>query len=234
VSDTVGLKSIADEIGPAPWYWRTFKPVTGESGQRFLWHLADYGKGRQYPVLASERGEIRFVAHTHTRAFPVFPNLFAAWFPVLSETPPRLVSEVRVLCFDPDKLPSISGPARASGRTYYSAGAAPASQFSISVGLPAGDNSLHIPDEFQSIDEMLIVGDHAGDETKTAIYAVYPKLGRVAVFPQLWFKGFDDGYQWITRVTRHPISRAFIGDGIRIGKFELTEDGCHLARWLIW
>lgn len=233
MSDTLALKAIEDAIGPAPWYWRTFMPVTGGSGQRFLWRLADYGKGRQFPVLESE-GEIRFVAHTHTRVLPVPPNRFATWFPVLSETPPRFVSEVRMLCFDPDKLPSISGPAQASGRTYYSAGADPITQFSIPVGLPAGDNVLSIPQEFHAINEMLIVGNYAGDETKTAIYAAYPQLGRVAVFPQLWFKGFDDGYQWIARVTRHPSSRVFIGDGIRIGKFELTEDGCNLARWLTW
>src|SRR5262249_24932057 len=127
---------------------------------------------------------------------------------------------------------ALDGPTRSDRRVYYSAGAPPLSQFSIPVGLRAGDSSLSMPSEFHSIKELLIVSQHAGDDAKTGIYAVYPQLGRVEVFPQRWFKGFDEGYQWISRVTRNPLSRVFIGDGVRIGKFELTEDGCHLARWI--
>jgi hypothetical protein len=168
------------------------------------------------------------------RAFPVRPNLFGAWFPAFSESDPRTLSEVRVLCFDPDELPSVSGPTQSSGRVYYSAGAVPVSQFTIIVTLRKGDNSLAIASEFGSIDELLIVSNHAGDEASTAIYAVYPQRATVVVFPQIWFKGFDDGYQWIARVTRYPANRALIGDGVRIGKFVLTEDGCHLARWIVW
>lgn len=233
--DTVALEAIENAVGPAPWYWRTFKAITGMSGKRFLWQLADYGIGRQYPLLENELGETRFAADTHLRAFPVAPNLLGAWFPVVSDTPPREVFEMRVVSFDPDQLPTISGPVRSNRRTYYWAGAPPVAEFSIPVGLQAGDNALDIPCEFHPIDEMLIVGEHAGDDARTAIYAVYPRLGRVAVFPQLWAKGsFDDGYQWIARVTRHPMSHTFIGDGVRIGKFELTDDGCHLARWIKW
>jgi len=234
MSDALALQAIEAAVGPAPWYWKTFKPMTGSSGRQFVWRLADYGKGRTYPFLETDGGELKFVAHTHMRAFPVPPNLLGAWFAVLSETPPRGVFKVQVLCFDPEKLPTLSGPARSDARTYFSAGTTPLSEFSIPIGLRAGDNALDIPHEFHSLEEMLIVSHHAGDDAKTAIYAVYPRLGRIEVFPQLWFKGFQDGYEWIARVTRHPVSRVFVGDGVRIGKFELTEDGCHLSRWIVW
>jgi hypothetical protein len=232
MSDAVALEATDDSVGPAPWYWKTFKPVVGSAAQRFAWRLADHGKGRLCVFLESEAGELKFVAHTYTRVLPLGTDLFAAWFPVLSETPPRGVCELRVTCFDTGKLPTLPGPAQSDGRTYYSSGVPPISEFSVPVGLSAGDNNLQVPREFNTISEMLIVGNHAGDNATTAVYAVYPQLGRVTVLPQLWFKGFDDGYQWISRVTRHPVSRALIGDGVRIGKFQLTEDGCHLARWI--
>lgn len=234
MSDAVALKALDEAIGPAPWYWKTLKPITGRPGKQFVWRLGDYGTGRRYPLLEDARGELKFVAHTHLRAFPVPPNLFGAWFPAFSDTEPRTLSEVRVLCFNPDELPSISGPTQSSGRVYYSAGAAPVSQFMIPTGIPRGDNSLAIPNQLNSIDELLIVSNHTGGEASTAIYAVYPQRGKVEVFPQIWFKGFDEGYQWIARVTRHPVTRVLIGDGARIGRFELTEDGCHLARWIVW
>jgi hypothetical protein len=232
MSDTRALEAIDVSVGPAPWYWKTFQPIIGSSGRPFVWTLEDRGKGRQY-VRLERADEARFIAYVYARAFPVPPNLLGVWFPVLSDTPPRGIYEVRVLCFDPEKLPALEGPTRSQQRIYYSAGGPPVSQFSIPVGLGAGNNALDIPREFHSIEELLIVDEHRGDDARTAIYAVYPRIGRVEVFPQLWFKGFQDGYEWITRVTRHPVSRVFIGDGIRIGKFELTEDGCQLARWIV-
>ncbi|MBV9075367.1 MAG: hypothetical protein JOZ10_17210 [Acidobacteria bacterium] len=233
MSDDLALKAIEEAVGPAPWYWKTFKSITGNSGNKFAWRLADYGKGRQYVFLENEQGDLKFAAHTHTRAVPWSPGLLAAWFPVLSETPPQVVCEMRIVCFDPDKLPTITGPKQSSGRTYYSAGRAPIAEFSIAVGLAPGANPVNIPREFHSEEEVLIVAS-PGLNATTAIYAVYPKRGKVIVFPQLWFKGFDEGYQWISRVTRHPSTRRFVGDGVRIGKFELTDEGCHLARWIVW
>jgi hypothetical protein len=56
----------------------------------------------------------------------------------------------------------------------------------------------------------------------------------VTVLPQNWFTAnkFDIGYQWITRVSRDPATGRIIGGGIRIGSFELTENGMGLERWL--
>src|SRR5215471_12223248 len=172
MSDAVALEAIEAAVGPAPWYWKTFKPITGSSGSQFVWRLADYGKGRTYPFLETNAGELKFVAHTYLRAFPVPPNLFGVWFPVVSETPPRDVFEVRVLCFDPEELPRLDIPARSKDRRYYSAGTPPLSEFSFPVGLRAGDNALDIPHEFHSIEEILIVSHRSGDDAKPAIYAV--------------------------------------------------------------
>jgi hypothetical protein len=57
----------------------------------------------------------------------------------------------------------------------------------------------------------------------------------VDIYPQKWFTAdkFDTGYEWITRITRDKDTGRFIGDGIRIGKFELCDDGMNLLRWNI-
>src|SRR5262249_3579774 len=159
MSDALALEAIEAAVGPAPWYWKTFQPITGSSGRQFVWRLEDQGKGRRYVCLEGG-GELKFVAHVHMRAFPVPPNLLGVWFARLPESPPYAVCEVRVLCFDPEKLPALLGPTRSDGPTYYSAGAPPLSQFSIPVGLRAGDNLLTIPREFHSIEELLIVAEH--------------------------------------------------------------------------
>ena len=54
------------------------------------------------------------------------------------------------------------------------------------------------------------------------------------MLPQTWFTAgkYDIGYQWITRVTRDPATGRILGGGIRIGNFELAEDGMGLERWI--
>ena len=63
------------------------------------------------------------------------------------------------------------------------------------------------------------------------MYVAYPQAGVVEVLPQRWFtaKDFDVGPQWISRVTRDPETHRLVGEGVRIGGFELTEDGCDIA-----
>jgi hypothetical protein len=102
MSNALALRAIEAAVGPASWYWKTFVPITGSSGRQFVWRLEDQGRGRRYVWLECE-GEL----NVHMRAFPVPPNLLGVWFAWLSESPPYAVSEVRVLCFDPEKLPAL-------------------------------------------------------------------------------------------------------------------------------
>jgi hypothetical protein len=61
-----------------------------------------------------------------------------------------------------------------------------------------------------------------------------PHAGLVEVLPQRWFtpRKFELGYQWVTRVTRDPESHHIIGEGVRMGSFELSDDGSDLRRWI--
>jgi hypothetical protein len=148
-------------------------------------------------------------------------------------------ARVVVQCFDPDDLPefSLTDPERsAKDRGNTVTLVKPMSEFSIAGDLPSGLNAFECPDIFREAADLLIVANHRSleDGTITALYNICFKNQTVESYPQKWFTAdeFDIGYQWITRVTRHPQSGRIVGDGIRIGAFELTENGCDLERWL--
>ena len=43
---------------------------------------------------------------------------------------------------------------------------------------------------------------------------------------------YDVGRQWIARVARDPESHRILGEAVRVGNFELSEDGQRVERWL--
>jgi len=114
---------------------------------------------------------------------------------------------------------------------------APLAEMEISSRLTAGTHPVEVPVEFRGLEELLLVGSYSAaskDEAACAVLVLHPKTGEVTVLPQTWFTAnkFDIGYQWITRVTHDPQTGRIIGGGIRIGNFELTEDGIRLERWI--
>jgi hypothetical protein len=54
------------------------------------------------------------------------------------------------------------------------------------------------------------------------------------VVPQRWFTGnaFEVGRQWIARVARDHSSHRLVGEGVRIGSFELSSDGMQITDWI--
>jgi hypothetical protein len=94
-----------------------------------------------------------------------------------------------------------------------------------------------VPEQFRSLDELLLVSSRPArnrDDAACNVYVLYPQAGLVQVLPQRWFTAtqYDVGRQWISRVARDPASHRLIGDGVRMGAFELSEDGCDLAEWI--
>jgi hypothetical protein len=103
--------------------------------------------------------------------------------------------------------------------------------------LAAGTHKIQVPEAFQPLDELIAVTSYpapAKDDPPFAVFVIYPQAGLVEVLPQDWVttNALDAGYQWITRVARDPATHRLIGDGIRMGKFELAKDGRNLARWI--
>jgi len=148
---------------------------------------------------------------------------------------------LRLLCFDPDQLAAfplrdVAGWFKRSQDRIYSA-TAPLAEMEISSRLAAGRHAVEVPEEFRGLDELLLIGSYPAASNAAAacaVLALHPQAGEVTVLPQTWFTAgkYDLGYQWITRVTRDPATGRIIGGGIRIGNFELTEDGTGLERWI--
>jgi hypothetical protein len=100
--------------------------------------------------------------------------------------------------------------------------------------LKEGTHTIDAPTAFHGVEELLIptqYGAKTKDDAAAAIYVVYPHAGLVEVLPQHWFtpNQFDVGMQWITRLARDPASHRIIGEAMRFGSFELSDDGGDLA-----
>jgi len=148
---------------------------------------------------------------------------------------------IRLLAFDLDGLAAfplhdIAGWFNKSQERVYAA-TAPLAEMELPWDLPAGVQAVAVPEEFRGVEELLIVSSYAGankEEPACALLVLRPAAGTVEVLPQKWFTTgkYDLGYQWITRVARDPATGRIVGEGIRMGKFELNEDGTDVARWL--
>ncbi|HLK32787.1 MAG TPA: hypothetical protein VKT29_06830 [Terriglobales bacterium] len=227
---------IDNAIGPAPWYWKTFPAVEASSGQEFEWRYHSEKSELPYLVtlgLAQEAHTPRLALNTYCRAFHIPPKLFGIWCPE-----PR---SVRLLCFDPDQLKAFSfvdivGWFKQSTERVYSA-TEPLAEFEISSSLREGAHKVEVPEPFRSLDELLLLTSYPArtrDDAAAAVYVLYPRAGLVEVLPQKWFtpNQYDVGRQWISRVARDPETHRIVGEAVRVGNFELAEDGKQVERWL--
>lgn len=220
-------------LGPAPWYWQTFPAILGNLKNKYVWsYHRDKGK-HSYLVSLSKLGDsqnIKIVLNSYTRPFLIHPHSLGLWF--------IQNKQIHLLCFDPEKMPSFNleglPPDFKSSQASHYTLANPVAEVAIPSTLNAGLHTTLFPEEFSSLQELLIVAPYTGGKAAYAIFDLNPSLGEVRVMPQEWFTAakFDPGYQWITRVVRNPETGKLYGDGIRIGIFELSEDGCHLAKWI--
>ncbi|MEW6250223.1 MAG: hypothetical protein AB1716_06230 [Planctomycetota bacterium] len=225
-------------MGPAPWYWHTFPAFEGE-GRRLAWHFTGPEGDHAYLVVLRDESapeQVRFVANIYTRVFRVSPGLLGLWYP---DNP-----LLRVRVFDPAEFGPIdltAVPARPErDKLAYFCRAEPLGEFLIDTMLDAGEHPLSLPVAFAGLDHLMLVGEYAKvrEAACASVYEIVPGAAagtrRLNVLPQSWFNqdDFDLGYQWITRVVRDPQTGRIYGDGIRMGTFELADDGRHLARWL--
>lgn len=220
-------------VGPAPWYWETFPPIRTAAGQQFVWQFHGSQGALAYLVsltLATEPDVPRLALNTYVRPFPLEGSRIGLWCPQ--------GRYLRMAIFDAEQLKSfpfedVAGWFKQSTERIYSA-TPPMADFEFDGMLPQGTHSVEFPEAFHHINEMHLVSSYPAkskDDPHAAIYVVYPQAGLVEVLPQRWFtaKDYDIGYQWISRVTRDPETHRLVGEGVRIGGFELTEDGCDLA-----
>src|SRR5512133_3412810 len=220
---------VSSATGPAPWFWQTFPATRGASGKNYEWRYGGDQGELAYLVtlhLTDEPSRPRLALNTYCRPFPLADGLFGVWCPE--------GRNLRFTAFDPDSLKSfdfieIVGWFKNSAERIFAL-TPPVAEFEVPTTLPAGTHPFEFPEQFRSVEELLVITSTPctePDRPSPAIFVLYPHAGLLEVLPQQWFTPmkFDIGYQWITRLARDPESHRIIGDGIRIGTFELTDDG---------
>jgi hypothetical protein len=102
----------------------------------------------------------------------------------------------------------------------------------------AGVHPIECPAGWVDFEETLVLAEHAQggngyDAIHRALFIFDWTKRSVTVLPQDWFnKGsYDFGYQWIAHIARTKAG-ALIGEGIRLGTFELDASGRSVKRWL--
>lgn len=229
-------KLIDGTIGPVPWYWNTFPEMKDREGNRYHWKFHGTEGKFAYVVSLSrtDDGEaVRLAPGSYARPFYLPPARLGIWFTNhFSGSAPTM----ELACFDLEALfpyPLLKLPDRFNdARVMFYALTKPVAQFCFPMYLEEGTHKIDVPKEFYGPDELLLVGSYEG-EAAAAIFELHPREGTVKVLPQKWFtaKDADIGYQWITRVVRDPKTGRLYGDGIRLSRFKLSEDGCHLEKW---
>jgi hypothetical protein len=222
--------------GPSPWFWKSFPPVLGNSGQRFVWRY--HGDTGELPFLVTfdlerEPDKPLLALNSYCTPFLVPPANLGIWCPE--------GRNIRLVAFDPDQLKAfsyfdIAGWFKTSSDRIYSA-TEPIADFEVSAVLPPGTHPIDIPGGLHTVDEVLAPISYpakAVTDAAAAIYAFYPQAGLLEVMPQKWFttKDYEPGRQWITRVTRDRDTHRIVGEGFRVPPFELDESGTQVARWL--
>ncbi|MGZ4789909.1 MAG: hypothetical protein ACXVZX_15420 [Terriglobales bacterium] len=230
-------KLVAQTPGPAPWYWKTFPPITGSSGKQYDWTYHGDQGSLAYLVTLNEPGKPNdplLALNTYSTPLPMPDGTMALWCP-------EGRSMIRLLAFDPEKLQpfafeEIVGWFKNSTDRVFSK-TEPIAEFEFSAELPEGTHEIQFPSEFASLQEFGITAGRkamSDQDPACSVFIVYPHAGLIQVLPQPWFHSgeYEVGKQWITRVTRDPVSHRLIGDGFRIPAFCLDEEGKSVASWL--
>jgi hypothetical protein len=235
-SDQQLSESVRAATGPSPWYWETFPAPTGASGKKYEWRFHPQDSQLAFLVtlhLAGEPNKPRLALNTYCRPFLITSDTFGVWCPE--------GRSLRFVVFDPDSLKpfdfvEIAGWFKASSERIYAA-TPPISEFSLPTTLVNGTQSFQFPSEVESLKELLAVTalpSTAADDPSAAVYVLYPHAALVEVLPQKWFtpRQYKLGQQWISRATRDPDTHRIVGECVRVGLFELTDDGEEVRRWI--
>ncbi len=118
-------------------------------------------------------------------------------------------------------------------------------KFTIPNKLSQGNNSYNFPKGFDLEKEQIIHGyyqvnshnykwDYNPWINPFCILLLKTYTQEIEIICVDWFnmEEWDLDYQWICRIAREPKTQKFIGEGIRMGIFELGKTGKKLEQWI--
>lgn len=114
----------------------------------------------------------------------------------------------------------------------------PKSSIMIDLTKIKGATVFEFPNDFHVMNDFITPIEFDGlyedpNFHQTALLEIMPSTNTVDLHPQDWFNQnleIDFGYQWITRAARSNNTGRIVGEGIRIGRFELDESNRQLFR----
>ena len=223
--------------GPAPWYTR--KGVVHIDG--FEWtDLSGRFPGHYKTALSGPDGVV-LVLNMYNTVMKVNEESLLVWHQRAKYTD-QISPDVHLYMISPPQMPSIESvlPEVLGRMDRNNSVIALARGYETSIRLHTDvveeDMYAEFPDAMRVMDEVLILCSSSGAQNRKgavvdlALMVVRPKESKYRLYPQDWFNsaGLDFGYQWVTRVVRHPRTGRIHGEGIRIPPFELNEDMCTL------
>jgi hypothetical protein len=102
---------------------------------------------------------------------------------------------------------------------------------------PNKSHKLDLPFDWSKYEETLVLANYKKsvnwENISRGIYSFDWKKNKLQIYAQDWYnKGkYDFDYQWIARVYKRK-DGAIIGDGIRIGRFQLDWTKKHIWKWI--
>ena len=224
-------------IGPSPWAFRDHSTVIGGATYRFRETAPGDSKLAGMTSLQDASGATLLVLDFHCYARMLDDATVLLWRESGEKTERRIIFD----CFALSALQRVADPLATAGEIREKKlGIAPlptSQHWEFSPRLEAGAHSLSVPHDWSRFEETLVLADCADtngyDKMARAIFVFGWSKRQVEVFPQDWFNtgDYDFGYQWITRVARRS-DGTIVGDGIRLGRFELDETNRRVKKWL--
>lgn len=225
---------ISGFVGPAP-VIRTF-PSLRLNGVDHTWRTPEGPTGPVTLVRQAGKSDEMAVLALPRYARPLLRTngLLLVWCP--------RGDLIYVDVYDVLRLPVLGADADAASLPGAAWSSVPALE---SVQIPArlrGDESTRFSLPAADDGEVFLISSGWGsepDRPATAIYVWDPMTGTIDVLPQRWFtsEAHDLGYEWIARAGRDQVTGRIVGDGVRVGKFELDasgEDVVEFRGWLGW
>lgn len=242
---STALEALRTVPGPSPWYLDGATLATG--GSTLRWQSAGDGPrlaGKS--VLLNPAGQPVAVADFHCYVRQLGPHHLLVWF-TEEHGGALLRSAIRLRVFEINALRAIADLADAyatlgpASRFYASSGET--ASVALSTALDDNIHSVEIPQPLREAGELLILAHSTADgrrenhfdEMHLRLWILDAPSGRLEIVPQDWFNNgaYDFEYQWVTRVARVPGTGKLVGEGIRLGVFQLDSSRRNVAEWLV-
>lgn len=229
------VEAIKQAPGPAPWYLS--QPACNLSASSEPRHWQRDPKAGP-AILTNNSGQTLAAITIYSYVSRISDSVFAVW----KVDPKREDSsspKVHLDLYQVDKLWPADKPInpllmKQDGKHFLTA-LPPIASVQISRNDTPGRFQVHFPPEFSICEELFILVSNPGwDTAELDLWIVHPRESEIQIVPQTWFTSgsYDFGYQWVTRITRDPVTKNIVGDGIRINGFILDPTGTRFMGWL--